>query len=161
MTRRWMTAAAAFGFLFLFAACGGAEEGSAQKAVRMPNGDLLETTAAVDVLPSFLQEQPEEMRLVYQAAAQTADVLKWIPCYCGCGQSAGHRSNLNCFIQDMHEDGSVTWTDHSTRCNVCLETAVISAELNAQGVPLKDIRQHIDQKYSQGYAAPTPTPTPG
>lgn len=124
------------------------------------SGDIQEKTASASVLPSFLDKQPDDIRLVYQAAGQAADILKWMPCYCGCGESAGHQSNLNCFIQKVNEDGSVMWDDHGTRCGVCLQIAVKSIKLKQDGKSLKEIRQTIDQTYKQGYAKPTPTPMP-
>ncbi len=89
-------------------------------------------TASADILPSFLDNQQEEIRLVYQAAGKATDILQWMPCYCGCGESAGHVSNLNCFIQKENEDGSVVWDDHGTRCGVCLQIAVQSIKMTQE-----------------------------
>ena len=83
---------------------------------QLPNGDIQEVTASADILPSFLDDKPEDMRLVYQVAASATDIIEWMPCYCGCGESANHESNMNCFIDEVRKDGSVVWDDHSTRC---------------------------------------------
>jgi hypothetical protein len=127
---------------------------------QLPNGDLQEVTASTDVLPSFLDDKPEDMRLVYQVAATATDIIEWMPCYCGCGESANHGSNLNCFIDEIREDGSVVWDDHSTRCQVCLDTAVDSVMMMQEGKSLKEIRTIIDETYKEGYAKPTDTPMP-
>lgn len=127
---------------------------------QLANGDLREVTASADVLPAFLDGQTKEIRTVYALAAQVSDVLPWIPCYCGCGESAGHKSNLNCFINEVREDGSIEWDDHGTRCGVCLDIAVESAKMKSEGKSLTEIRQTIDEKYKTGYAKPTPTPMP-
>lgn len=124
------------------------------------SGDLQELTASAKELPKFLDSQSEEIRLVYEAAGQATDLLQWIPCYCGCGESAGHRSNLNCFIAETREDGSIVWDDHGTRCLVCLEIAINSVKLYQDGNSIKDIREIVDTKYNDGYAAPTPTDMP-
>ncbi|WP_159881209.1 PCYCGC motif-containing (lipo)protein [Paenibacillus puerhi] len=124
------------------------------------SGDIQETTASATVLPKFLDKQSEEIRLVYQAAGQATEILKWMPCYCGCGDSVGHQSNMNCFIQEVKPGGSVVWDDHGTRCGVCLQIAVKSIKLTQDGKSLREIRQTIDQTYKQGYAKPTPTPMP-
>ncbi len=124
------------------------------------SGDIQELTASADVLPSFLEGQHEDIQLVYQVAGKATDILEWIPCYCGCGDSVGHRSNLNCFIAETREDGSILWDDHGTRCLVCLEIAVESVQMAQQGKSLKEIREAIDTKYKDGYAAPTPTDMP-
>ncbi|GFN31749.1 PCYCGC domain-containing protein [Paenibacillus xylaniclasticus] len=133
------------------------EHGHIQYAV---NGDLQETTESLDVLPSFLSGLPDEVSLAYQTAATLRSTLESIPCYCGCGGSAGHRSNLDCFIHEIHDDGSVVWDDHGTKCDVCIETAFQTALMLKEGKSVKEIRISIDDSYKTGYAAPTPTPMP-
>lgn len=127
---------------------------------QLPNGDLQETTSGVDVLPAFLDDKSEDMRLIYQVAATGADIIEWMPCYCGCGESAGHGSNKNCFVDEIREDGSVVWDDHGTRCQVCLEIAVQSVKMKQDGKSLQEIRDVIDETYKEGYAEPTDTPMP-
>ncbi|MCS7459048.1 PCYCGC domain-containing protein [Paenibacillus doosanensis] len=124
------------------------------------NGDLQETTSSLAKLPTFLDKQRPEIKQAYQIAASTLDVLKWIPCYCGCGESAGHTSNQNCFVKEVKPDGSVVWDDHGTRCGVCLEIAVTAARMKQDGRTVKEIRTFIDQKYEKGYAKPTATQMP-
>ena len=126
----------------------------------LENGDLQETTASSDILPAFLDTQSEDMKLVYQASAKANDVLKWMPCYCGCGDSAGHKSNFNCFVHEIKENGEVVWDDHGTRCAACLETAIVSIQMIQEGKSLVEIRNTIDETYKEGYAKPTETPMP-
>ncbi|MFJ7735402.1 PCYCGC motif-containing (lipo)protein [Lysinibacillus sp. NPDC097287] len=123
-------------------------------------GDIQEETASAEVLPSFLDSQDENIRLIYQIAGQSTEILEWIPCYCGCGESVGHKSNLNCFIQEKREDGTIVWDDHGTRCLACLEIALQSAKMHKDGMSLKEIRNAIDEAYKEGYAEPTPTKMP-
>ncbi|MFE5322652.1 PCYCGC motif-containing (lipo)protein [Paenibacillus sp. NPDC056579] len=125
-----------------------------------PNGDLQETTASITKLPSFLDKQRPEIKQAYQIAASVVDVLQWVPCYCGCGESANHLSNKNCFIKEVKEDGSVVWDDHGTRCGVCMEIAVTAARMKKDGKSNKEIRDFVDQTYKKGYAKPTLTPMP-
>jgi hypothetical protein len=126
----------------------------------VPNGDLQEVTASAAILPSFLDDKSEDMRLVYQMAGTATDIIEWMPCYCGCGESADHGSNLNCFIDEVREDGSVVWDDHGTRCQVCLDIAVQSVKMTQEGKSLKEIREFIDESYKEGFAEPTDTPMP-
>lgn len=135
------------------------EEASHEEHVHA-SGDIQEETASANVLPSFLNNKSEDIRLVYQIAGQSTEILGWMPCYCGCGESAGHKSNLNCFIEEKREDGTIVWDDHGTRCLVCLEIAVQSAKMHKDGMGLKEIRQKIDDTYKEGYAKPTPTDMP-
>ncbi|WP_028551812.1 PCYCGC motif-containing (lipo)protein [Paenibacillus sp. UNC451MF] len=152
---------------FLLSACGSSAGKSttamapqASHQQHAPNGDLQETTSGITKLPTFLDKQRPEIKQAYQVAASVSDLLQWIPCYCGCGESAGHTSNKNCFIKEIKQDGSVVWDDHGTRCGVCLEIAVTSARMKQDGKSAKEIRSYIDQKYQKGYAKPTDTPKP-
>jgi hypothetical protein len=143
---------------FVVSACGSNKEQAHQG--HSMNGDLQEKTTSASVLPTFLKSQPEQIRLVYEAAGKATDILKWIPCYCGCGESAGHTSNQNCFVKQVNGDGSVVWDDHGTRCGVCLQIAAESIKMKQEGKSLKEIRAFIDKTYEKGYAKPTDTPMP-
>lgn len=96
----------------------------------------------------------------YKTATKNVTLLQNIPCYCGCGQEAGHKSNADCFIQGKTADGKIIWDDHGTRCSTCMDIATTSAQMKQAGKTVLEIRHFIDQKYSQGYAQPTPTPMP-
>lgn len=156
-----MAAVLSLSFSLMLAGCSNStgKEAAEPHQHHAANGDMQETTASLEQLPSFLEPMSEQVRTAYQAAATVTDELQYIPCYCGCGESAGHESNLNCFIKEINDDG-VVWDDHGTRCGVCLEIALITAELDKQGHSLLDIRNAIDGMYAEGYAAPTPTPMP-
>lgn len=160
MKFRWATLTGIVALSVIVSACGSSASKPAAHQVHAPNGDLQETTASISKLPSFLDKQRPEIKQAYQVAAGAIDVLEWIPCYCGCGESAGHKNNKNCFIKEVKQDGSVVWDDHGTRCGVCMEIAVISAKGKQDGKTNKEIREFIDQKYKRGYAKPTDTPMP-
>ena len=124
------------------------------------NGDIQEETKAADVLPSFLNDQPEEIKTLYAAAAKHEELLSYMPCYCGCGESAGHLDNGNCFIKERKENGVIVWDDHGTKCGVCLEIAAKSIIEHEKGMSIKDVRDLIDEQYKEGYAEPTDTEKP-
>ncbi|MGO0058548.1 PCYCGC motif-containing (lipo)protein [Brevibacillus fluminis] len=146
--------------LSLLTGCAGQDSAAQHQSHQLPNGDLQEVTASITTLPTFLDKVEPQIKDIYQIAAGVQDVLKSIPCYCGCGESAGHLHNGNCFIKEVKQDGSVVWDDHGTRCNTCMEIAVISAKMTKDGKTPKEIRTYIDQQYKEGYAKPTPTPMP-
>ena len=53
------------------------------------------------------------MRQAYVFAARNPDVLDYVPCYCGCGQTDGHRGNTDCFVESRAPNGAVTeWDVH-------------------------------------------------
>lgn len=143
------------------AACGNEESAESHEnhSHTAANGDLQEVTASAETLPGFLNDKDDNMRAIYLAAAKHADVLEQMPCYCGCGESAGHQSNLNCFIAEQNGE-EITWDDHGTRCGVCLEIAATTAVMTEEGKSPAEIRTLIDETYSEGYAEPTPTPLP-
>ncbi|WP_257064456.1 PCYCGC domain-containing protein [Priestia megaterium] len=122
------------------------------------SGDIKEETASNEILPGFLKDKSEDMQVIYASVAQNKELLENIPCYCGCGESAGHTNNYDCFIYENKKDGKVVWDDHGTKCGVCLEIAAQSVSDLKAGKSIKQIRQSIDEKYKSGYAQPTPTP---
>ncbi|WNS73905.1 PCYCGC motif-containing (lipo)protein [Bacillus sp. DTU_2020_1000418_1_SI_GHA_SEK_038] len=155
------------GILSLLSACSSKLEESANSnkdedihTYHAENGDLRELTNSNEVLPDFLNEKPEQMQIIYGAAAQHKNLLEAIPCYCGCSESGDHKDNYDCFVYENKQSGGVVWDDHGTRCGVCLDTAAESIIQYKDGKSIKEIRQYIDNKYKEGYAEPTPTPFP-
>lgn len=124
------------------------------------NGDLQEATASTSVLPAFLEKKDKAIKTIYAEAGQHKHLLENMPCYCGCGESAGHLNNYDCFVFENKKNGQVVWDDHGTRCGVCLQIAADSIAMENEGKSVKDIRLAIDEKYADGYANPTPTPMP-
>ncbi|MBN2984874.1 MULTISPECIES: PCYCGC motif-containing (lipo)protein [Cohnella] len=157
-------------FALLLAACGGggesqgsapaSEHDHAEHAAKTENGDLREETASLADMPSFLDGQGAQVKLSYTAAAKLRDTLQYMPCYCGCGESAGHKSNLDCFIAAVREDGTVLWDDHGTRCGVCQQIALQAAKLKSEGAADAEIRRFVDETYGQGLGKATDTPLP-
>ena len=105
-------------------------------------------------------KQSDNVKEDYRIAGANLDLLKWMPCYCGCGEEAGHKDNSNCFVKEVKSDGTVVWDDHGTRCGTCMEIAVSAAAMKKQGKSVKEIRDAVDKYYKDGYAKPTPTPMP-
>ncbi|MFD2923359.1 PCYCGC motif-containing (lipo)protein [Halobacillus naozhouensis] len=121
-------------------------------------GDKRVKTPSYEVMPKFLKNKPENMQLIYTSASQHKELLEQIPCYCGCGESVGHKNNYDCFIHDNKENGAIVWDDHGTKCGVCLEIAAQAMIDYQNGKSVQEIRENIDAQYKQGYAEPTPTP---
>ena len=55
--------------------------------------------APESILPADIRKAPEEVREAYRFAIANRDTLRYIPCYCGCGEQ-GHTSNASCYFQD-------------------------------------------------------------
>jgi len=136
---------------------GGSEHPTQEQAA---NGDLREKTESLNTLPTFLDEAHPDLVSIYANVPNHQKLLEHIPCYCGCGDSAGHTSNYQCFVHENFEDGSLQWDDHGTRCGVCLDIAYYSMERAEKGDNPMDIRKAVDNAYKEGYARPTNTPMP-
>ena len=63
--------------------------------------------------PGFAPGRPvDQTRAVYQFAAEHPEVLKFVPCYCGC-ESSGHPHNESCFVKRRDNAGNVLeWDTH-------------------------------------------------
>jgi hypothetical protein len=96
-------------------------------------------------------------RVVYSFAALNADVLAYIPCYCGC-ESQSHRSNHDCYIKQRSADGRVVaWDAHGLTCPLARNITGDVSLWREQGKSLSTIRRDIEQEYaSRGPATPTP-----
>ena len=64
-----------------------------------------------------------EVRHGYWVATQIPEVLNKLYCWCGCENRGIHRSNLQCFEDEMAED-----------CPVCLGTAEIAYDMTRRGI---------------------------
>jgi hypothetical protein len=144
--------ALAVGGLALATGCGGAAAsaagGPAPAGVRRP---------ARGPLPPYVRG--EAAAEAYRFAAARPDLLRFVPCYCGCGAGDGHASNLDCFVAAFAADGWPTYASHGAGCGTCIAIALETKRLDGQGVPLAEIRRTIDATFA-GARPGTPTPPP-
>jgi len=63
--------------------------------------------------PGYAPGRPVDVtRAVYKFAAEHPEVLKYVPCYCGC-ESTGHGHNESCFVKRRDAKGNVLeWDIH-------------------------------------------------
>lgn len=54
---------------------------------------------------------PEVVNAVYEFAARRPDVLRYVPCFCGCERN-GHSHNEHCFVAGRDPDGKPRWDAH-------------------------------------------------
>ena len=54
---------------------------------------------------------PDVIRAVYEFAARRPDVLRFVPCFCGCERN-GHEDNEDCFVASRDADGRPQWDSH-------------------------------------------------
>lgn len=66
-------------------------------------------------LPRYAYAAPPIMEAYQFAVTQEGqDVLKYMPCYCGCGDHAGHKNNMNCFIKDPVPGQPLVFDNHGS-----------------------------------------------
>lgn len=80
--------------------CGGSGKG--------PGGAGSELLAwpAKDIWPKQYQDATPQVQEAYRYAVANRDVMRYFPCFCGCG-AQGHASNLDCYVREYRDDGSV------------------------------------------------------
>ena len=76
------------------------------KAAPEPNGDLAKV-----VWPSYVTDARPEVKRLYEFQITHGEVMRYMPCFCGCGDFAGHRSNRDCYVRRVNPDGSVVFDD--------------------------------------------------
>jgi hypothetical protein len=83
-----------------------------------------------------------------------------MPCFCGCGQNAGHRRNRDCYVRQIRKDGSVVFDSMAPTWEICLGVTRAVMEMNAKGMSPRAIRTAIDAEYANLIEQATPTPYP-
>lgn len=135
---------------------GGGSKDSPQQAAMDPSqdGDMVMSLAG-EPLPDYVMAADKGVQLAYQFAADRPDVMRWMNCYCGCGDHSGHKSALNCFVQANGKE----FDEHGSNCDVCVGIALDAMTMTEGGSSLSEIRTYIDDTYSDigpGTGAPLP-----
>ncbi len=104
--------------------------------------------APVSQLPPSVQKAPTRVREAYQFAVAHPDLMKQIPCYCGCG-AMGHTSNYACYVKAVKPDNSVTFDEHALGCSLCVDITQDAMRLSGEGKSAQDIRAEVVATYSK------------
>jgi hypothetical protein len=112
-------------------------------------------------LPAYKLPQPNAVvKATYQFAADHPEVLRYVPCYCGC-EMRGHKSNADCFVKSRTKNGDVVaWEEHGMVCSMCLAVGIEAARQYQAGKPVAAIRAAVEEKYGGITEFRTPTPKP-
>jgi len=103
---------------------------------------------SMNVMPAEVRSAPVTVQQAYQFASANPDLMKNIPCYCGCG-NMGHGSNYACYVADADGQGNFTFDNHALGCSICVDITQDAMRLLRQGKSPEDIRAYVDTKYSQ------------
>jgi hypothetical protein len=50
-----------------------------------------------------------EVKRLYEFQIVNGPLMRYMPCFCGCGQTAEHRGNRDCYVKAVNPDGSVVF----------------------------------------------------
>ena len=104
--------------------------------------------ASMDQMPSEVQSAPVTVQQAYQFAIANPDVMKNIPCYCGCG-NVGHTSNYSCYVSGVDDKGNVRFDQHALGCSICVDITQDVMRMLKDGKSPPDIRAYVDNTYSK------------
>ena len=88
----------------------------------------------------------DHVRAAYAFAARRPDVLREIPCFCGCARQ-GHQSNEACYVKTRSATGAPRWTDHAITCGMCVDITREATAMTTKKQSPSAIRQTIEAKY--------------
>src|SRR5215216_1229609 len=89
-------------------------------ACTSPSSDVHLNMTSMDQMPAEVQSAPVTVQEAYQFASANADLMKNIPCYCGCG-NVGHTSNYSCYVGSVDGNGTFRWDRHALGCSICVD----------------------------------------
>lgn len=69
-----------------------------------PNGDLSKV-----VWPAFILRAGGDIKQLYEFQVVNGDLMRYMPCFCGCQWEDNHRNNRDCYIDTVNPDGSVVF----------------------------------------------------
>jgi hypothetical protein len=104
--------------------------------------------APMSEMPAEVQSSPVSVQQSYQFAVANPELMKQIPCYCGCGD-IGHTSNYSCYVSNVDEKGAITYDNHALGCSICVDITQDVMRMTKNGSSPGDIRAAIDSSYSK------------
>lgn len=110
--------------------------------------DIHLNMASMDQMPAEVQSAPVIVQQAYQFNVANPDVMKNIPCYCGCG-NIGHTSNYDCYVSQVDDKGNITFDNHALGCSICVDITQDVMRLLKEGKSTQEARAYIDATYSK------------
>jgi len=121
--------------------------------IKTVGSEIWETTDSFDELPTFLNDHTEHTAQLYGQVHEHTHILGMIDCYCGCMEGSAidepHDSLLRCYlVQHPTEEGTITWTDHSTMCGICKQELELVIDMANKGSTDDEIIAAIQSTFS-------------
>ncbi len=134
-------------FIFALSVAGGLLTGCGSTATTASADNGLKM-APMSEMPPDVQSAPAVTQQAYQFAVANPDIMKHIPCYCGCG-AMGHTSNYSCYVESVDAAGNVKFDSHALGCSICVDITQDAMRLTKEGKSPQDIKAYVDKTYSQ------------
>lgn len=104
--------------------------------------------ASMSDMPEEVKSAPITVQQAYRFNVANPDVMKQIPCYCGCGKMR-HTSNYSCYVQNVDEQGVITYDTHALGCSICVDITQDTMRMLRQGKTVAEIKASVDQTYAK------------
>jgi hypothetical protein len=114
---------------------------SASNKTHYPMMSMDEMSAEVKAASTAVQK-------AYRFAAANPDVMKTIPCYCGC-DSLGHTSNYDCYVASVNEYGWITFETHGLACSTCVDITEDVMNMLRDGKSPEETRSYVESTYGK------------
>ena len=104
--------------------------------------------ASMDLMPAEVHAAPVTVQEAYQFNVANPEVMKNIPCYCGCG-NVGHTSNYDCYVSSIDDAGNISFDNHALGCSICVDITQDVMRMLKDGKSPQEARTSIDATYSK------------
>ena len=104
--------------------------------------------ASLGQMPAEVRSAPAVVQQAYRFASANPEVMKQIPCYCGCG-GVGHTSNYSCYVLSVDGKGTISFDHHALGCSLCVDITQDVMRLQREGKTTQEIRAYVDSTYSK------------
>jgi len=104
--------------------------------------------SSIDNLPDEIKNSAEKVKSSYSFAVANPEVLKRLPCYCGCS-AMGHRSLYACYVSSVEPGGKINFDTHALGCSICVDIAQDGMRMLNEGKTVDQIKAYVDQTYAQ------------
>jgi hypothetical protein len=112
------------------------------------SGDTHLNMASMDLMPTEVHSAPVTVQEAYQFNVANPDVMKDIPCYCGCG-AVGHTSNYDCYVSNVDDKGNIAFDNHALGCSICVDITQDVMRMLKDGKSPQEARSYVDATYSK------------
>jgi hypothetical protein len=102
----------------------------------------------LDKMPAEVQSAPVSVQEAYQFASVNPDLMKDIPCFCGCGD-IGHTSNYDCYVSNADDKGNITFDNHALGCSICVDITQDVMRMLREGKSPQEARTYVDATYTK------------